>query len=136
MNLLLNNVLNLTKEEIEKSKIEFNMRSGSGGQLFLDRWLKHSEDEKMSGTCIACSYWGWYGDKRNFYPGQWIFSFVRITDEEWLLISAAEIIDVPINQWATVNVLERFVPLFGRHSHWKTLYRFCYRWRRRCSKMG
>ena len=56
MNLLLNNVLNLTKEEIEKSKIEFNMRSGSGGQLFLDRQLKHSEDEKMYGTCIACSY--------------------------------------------------------------------------------
>ena len=36
MDLPLNNVLNLTKEEIENSKIEFNM------QPFLDRWLKHS----------------------------------------------------------------------------------------------
>lgn len=30
MDLLLNNVLNLTKEEIENSKIEFNMQAGSG----------------------------------------------------------------------------------------------------------
>ena len=42
MDLPLNNVLNLTKEEIENSKIEFNMQAGSGGQPFLDRWLKHS----------------------------------------------------------------------------------------------
>ena len=114
MDLLLNNVLNLTKEEIQNSKIEFNMQAGSGGQPFLDRWLKHSEAEKMSGTCSDCSYWGWYGKQRNFYPGQWVFSFARMTDDEWLLISAAEIVDVPADEWATVNVLERFVPLFGR----------------------
>ena len=70
MDLLLNTVLNLTKEEIQNSKIEFNMQAGSGGQPFLDRWLKHSEAEKMSGTCSDCSYWGWYGKQRNFYPGQ------------------------------------------------------------------
>ena len=39
MDLLLNTVLNLTKEEIQNSKIEFNMQAGSGGQPFLDRWL-------------------------------------------------------------------------------------------------
>ena len=114
MDLLLNNVLNLTKEEIQNSKIEFNMQAGSGGQPSLDRWLKHSEAEKMSGTCSDCSYWGWYGKQRNFYPGQWVFSFARMNDDEWLLISAAEIIDVPADEWAAANVLERFVPLFGR----------------------
>ena len=114
MDLLLNNVLNLTKEEIQNSKIEFNMQAGSGGQPFLDRWLKHSEAEKMSGTCSDCSYWGWYGKQRNFYPGQWVFSFARMNDDEWLLISAAEIIDVPADEWAAANVLERFLPLFGR----------------------
>ena len=31
MDLLLNNVLNLTKEEIQNSKIEFNMQAGSDG---------------------------------------------------------------------------------------------------------
>ena len=112
MDLLLNTVLNLTKEEIQNSKIEFNMQAGSGGQPFLDRLLKHSEAEKMSGTCSDCSYWGWYGKQRNFYPGQWVFSFARMNDDEWLLISAAEIIDVPADEWASANVLERFVPLF------------------------
>ena len=46
MDLLLNDVLHLTREEIENSKIEFNMQAGSGGQPFLDRWLKHTEEEK------------------------------------------------------------------------------------------
>lgn len=114
MELLLNDILNLSKEEIENSKIEFNMQAGNGGQPFLDRWLKHSDDEKMKGICSDCSYWSWYGKQRNFYPGQWAFSFARITDAEWLLISVAEIMEVPIEGWATVNVLERFAPLFGR----------------------
>lgn len=113
MELLLNSVLNLSQAEIENSKIEFNMQAGSGGQPFLDRWLKHTEEEKASGTCKDCSYWGWYGKQRNFYPGQWVFSFARMTDDEWLLISAAEIVEIP-EEWATVSILERFVPLFGR----------------------
>lgn len=74
MDLLLNDVLHLTRDEIENSKIEFNMQAGSGGQPFLDRWLKHTEEEKNIGTCKDCSYWGWYGKQRNFYPGQWVFS--------------------------------------------------------------
>ena len=35
-----------------------------------------------------------------------------MNDDEWLLILAAEIIDVPADEWASANVLERFVPLF------------------------
>ena len=46
MDLKLNDVLHLTQEEIGNSKIEFNMQAGSGGQPFLDRWLKHTEEEK------------------------------------------------------------------------------------------
>ena len=45
MDLKLNQILNLSQEEIDNSKIEFNMQAGSGGQPFLDRWLKHSETE-------------------------------------------------------------------------------------------
>ena len=37
-----------------------------------------------------------------------------MTDDEWLLISAGEIVDVPADEWVTANVLERFVLLFGR----------------------
>ena len=114
MDLKLNDVLHLTQEEIGNSKIEFNMQAGSGGQPFLDRWLKHTEEEKKTGTCSDCSYWGWYGKQRNFCPGQWVFSFARMPEDEWLLISAAEIVDVPTDGWSTANVLQRFVPLFGR----------------------
>ena len=35
MELLLNNILKLTEEEIDNSKIEFNMQAGSGGQPFI-----------------------------------------------------------------------------------------------------
>lgn len=114
MELSLNCVLNLTEKEIENSKIELNMRPGSDTVSFLDRWLKSDEADKEAGTCKECSYWGWYGKTRNFYPGQWVFSFVRMTDDEWLFISAAEIKDVPNDEWASVNVLERFRPFFGR----------------------
>ena len=53
MDLPLNNVLNLTKEEIENSKSNLIMQAGSGGQPFLDRWLKHSEDEKSLGLVLT-----------------------------------------------------------------------------------
>lgn len=113
MELLLNDVLHLTQEEIRKSKIEFNMHNGSG-ESFLERWLTHPDEEKGKGTCKACSYWGWQGGRRNFSQGQWVFSFARMSEDEWLLISAAEIIDTPTNDWATVQVLEKYIPLFGR----------------------
>lgn len=114
MDLLLNNILNLSEEEINNSKIEFNMQAGSGGQSFLDRWLKKTESEKSSGTCKECSYWGWFGNRRNFYPGQTVFSFSRMTSDEWLFISAAKIIDIPEDDWATVEVRNEFASLFGR----------------------
>lgn len=111
----LNSILGLTEEEIANSKIELNMNAGSGGESFLERWLTYSDENKATGTCSSCSYWGWYGSKqRNFYPNQWVFSFARMTGDEWLLISAAKIIDVPKDDWAMVEVLERFKPLFGR----------------------
>ena len=114
MDLPLNSILNLTHQEVDNSKIEFNMQDGTGGQPFLDRWLKQSEHQKETGTCEECSYWGWYGKQRNFHIGQWVFSFARMTDDEWLLVSAAEIMDVPPMQYATVRILEKYLPLFGR----------------------
>ena len=119
--LFLNDILNLTNKEIQNSKIEFNMQAGSGGQPFLDRWLEGSEKEKMNGICSRCSYWSWYGKQRNFYPGQLVFSFARISDDRWLFISAAKILSVPDNNackednaFANVDVLKKFKPLFGR----------------------
>lgn len=114
MELYLNDILNLTDQEIKNSKIEFNMQAGSGGQPFLDKWLKHDQKDKEDGTCEGCSYWSWYGKQHNFYPGQWAFSFARMSEDEWLFISAAEIVDVPPCSRATVKILERYKPMFGR----------------------
>ena len=114
MELKLNTLLNLTPEEINNSKIEFNMQEGSGGKAILDIWLKNTDEEKTTGTCKDCSYWGWYGITRNFAPNQTVFSFARLTFDEWLFISAAKIIDVPKDDWAVVEVLEKYQPLYGR----------------------
>mgnify|MGYP001002577020 CR=1 FL=1 len=86
MDLFLNDILHLSQEEINNNKIEFNKQAGSGGQPFLDRWLKHPDEEKANGTCKDCSYWSWYGKQRNLYPGQCVFSFARMPEDEWLLI--------------------------------------------------
>lgn len=114
MDLNLKQILNLSPDEIKNSKIEFNMQAGSGGEAFIDKWLQYTETEKVEGLCTECSYWGWYGKKRNFYPKQTVFSFIRLRDNELLLISVAEIIDVPENSRAIVKIVEKYKPFFGR----------------------
>lgn len=113
MELLLNKIFNLSDEEIENSRLELNMSVGSGGEAFADKWLSLSEDSRLSGR-TDCSYWGWYGKQRNFYPGDYVFSFIKLEYDEWLFVSAAKIIDVPENSRAEYEVLTRFQPFFGR----------------------
>lgn len=110
----LNDILGLNDTEISNSKIELNMQAGVGGKSYIDLWLYSSDIDKENGTCPECGYWGWYGKQRNFSPGQWVFSFVRIRDNEWLFTSAAEIIDVPENTFAKVKIIEKYKSLFGR----------------------
>lgn len=113
MDLKLNDILNLSQDELKNSKIELNMTAGSGAESFMIRWLKTDKAKRESGI-TDCSYWGWYGKTRNFYPNQLVFSFIKIGYDEWLLISAAKIIDIPANSRANVEILERFKALFGR----------------------
>ena len=114
MNLLLNDILKLSEEEVNNSKIEFNMQAGRNGIPFIDVWLNQTEEQKQHGISKGCGYWGWYGDKRNFRSGQIVVSFVRITMDEWLLTSIAKIIDTPEKTWANVEVIEKYKSLFGR----------------------
>ena len=115
MDLMFKDLLKLNKAQIKNSKVEFNMKAGKDGENYIDLWLKHSDEEKESGTCRDCSYWGWYsGNRRNFVPGNVVFSFARIDSDNWLFVSAARIIDVPRNQYATVEILKEYQPLFGR----------------------
>lgn len=112
--ILLNDLLHLTQEQIANSKIELNMQAGRVGEWFIDRWLQLPQTDKEAGTG-NCSYWGWYGRQgRNFRPGQWVFSFARMASEEWLFISAAKIEAVPEDSFATVTILDEYKSLFGR----------------------
>lgn len=113
MDLTLNNILNLSSEEIENSRIELNMKEGPGGIAYIDKWLSLEQSTKDAGV-TECSYWGWYGKSKNFNIGQTVFSFIKLTYDEWLFISAAEIIEVPVDSRATVKVIDKFRPLFGR----------------------
>lgn len=115
MELMLNDILKLNKEQIANSKMELNMRAGKDGESYIDLWLKHSDKDKEKGTCNDCSYWGWYSEhRRNFTPGNTVFSFVRIDNDDWLFVSAAKILEVPKNEYAKVEVLQEYSPLFGR----------------------
>lgn len=49
MDLLLNDVLNLSDEDIENSRIQLNMTEGSGGIAYIDKWLSLVQHEKDSG---------------------------------------------------------------------------------------
>lgn len=120
MKIPLNNILNLTEEQIENSKIELNMNDGTTKEPSIDRWLSRPESERAAGLAKGCSYWAWYGkNRRNFHEGNRVFSFIRLyRRNEWLFVSAAEILQVPErgdgNGYATVRILESYAPLFGR----------------------
>lgn len=128
----LNDILGLSLEEISNSKIELNIQPGGEkkGRSHINMWLYCDEIDKINGTCPECGYWGWYGKKRNFKPGQWVFSFVKLRDNEWLFTSAAEIVEVPKNQYAKVKTLDKYKPYFGRliiqliKGHTHSLYTF------------
>lgn len=57
MELTLNNILNLSSDEIENSRIELNMTEGPGGIAYIDKWLSLEQSIKDGGV-TDCSYWG------------------------------------------------------------------------------
>ena len=110
----LNDILNLSKEELDDTKIELNMSEGKDGMAHIDLWLSYSEKERESGV-TNCSYWPKYGDKNNFRVGQRVLSFVRKDYDEWLFISGAIIKEIPNKRdFAKVDIIEEYKPFFGR----------------------
>lgn len=111
--LTLNSLLHLSEAEISNSKIELNMTEGSGGIAYIDKWLSLKQEDKDSGE-TNCSYWGWYGGKRNFKTNETVFSFIKMDKDEWLFISAAKIKSLPYQSRAEYEIIDKFIPLFGR----------------------
>lgn len=137
-NLYLNDILHLSDSEIENSKIELNSRAGVGGESFLERWHLSTDEHRIAGT-TDCSQ-GWYGNKRNFYPGNIVFSFIKLNYDEWLFISAAKIIDIPENSRANCDILNQYQPLFGRlvikYNKGQTYSRYVFRMKERISEIS
>ena len=117
MELKLNDILHLTEEEINNSKIELNMKGGSGlKRPFIDLWLRYTDEEKVRGDKEEISFWGHTKNQKIYQEGNFGFAFIRLNNEdEWLFISAAEITGVPEYEGrAKFKVLNEFSPLFGR----------------------
>ena len=51
---------------------------------------------------------------KNFNVGQTVFSFLKMSNDEWLFVSTAEILDVPCHSRANVKILEKYKSFFGR----------------------
>ena len=114
MDYMLKDILSLNEDEINNSKIELNMKKGSGGEPFIDIWLRVNKKNKENGKCLECSYWYKRGKNRhNFKAGQMIFSFVRVCDDDWLLVSVG-IAKNEIKQDDPVKIYDKYKSLFGR----------------------
>lgn len=116
MEIKINDIFQLTPDEIKNSRIELNMVEGPGGQKYIGKWLALSEEVKESGDNTGICYWSWYSSrKRNFVDGNIVFSFCRMeTNNRWLFLSAAEILSTTKNERAKCKILDKYKPFFGR----------------------
>ena len=118
MEYTLRQFLKLTDEEIENSKIELNMTKGSKGKPFIDIWLRINKKDKEHGNCLDCSYWSERGSRGkagcNFKEGETIFSFVRMCDNDWLLVSVGTAIKIIKNGRPFIKFSNKYKPLYGR----------------------
>lgn len=90
--LKLNDILHLTKKQIENTKIGLNM-GWQGRTHFLDWYESDPNDRNTDFT-----YHSHQGKSRNFTSiGQLCFGFVRLqeSDDKWLLVSAGKITSIP-----------------------------------------
>ena len=77
MDIKLDDILQLKSDELNISRIELNITAGRGGEWFIERWLNTNLQQRIDGQ-TECSFWGWYGKQRNFYPDDIVFSRERI----------------------------------------------------------
>lgn len=78
-------------------RYSLNISMGSGGESCYQYWINHKNDTSFA-------RWSHYGNeksigipKRNYQKGFKNLGFVRLpgSNDEWLLVEASEIIDVP-----------------------------------------
>lgn len=112
--LMLNDILHLSADQIDNSKIGLNMKWN--GRSHFSNW--YESDEYNRDTDF--NYASHYGNNRNYTKiGQWSFGFVRLQDDpnKWLLISVGEITSIPTvdKRGACEHIeIEEFQGLIGR----------------------
>ena len=86
MSIKLNDILNFSQEELENTRIKFNL-------MFAGNWnpieIFKNKDEKV---LLEGQYWN--SEKRNFKEGQTTIGFIRIKDDLWLLFHIGKVTKV------------------------------------------
>ncbi len=109
--IFLNDILNLSEEEISDAKIAFNIKWES--KLFFDTW----NDSDSENREVSYSYYSHYGKQKNFtHIGQMVFGFVQLprNNKRWLLVTAGRIKSLPDHANCQHEEIERFKGLHGR----------------------
>lgn len=111
-NILLNDILHLTEEEIKHSKIALNMKYG--GKSHFDRWNESDPNNRD----VSYSYSAYYtGKQRNFtFIGQKVYGFVQLptSNKRWLFVTAGVIKDIPKKGPCSYETIESLRGFFGR----------------------
>ena len=104
-NLYLNDLLHLTDEEINNSKLALNM--SYAGKPHRERWFDSHD--------VSYSYYSCQGNKRNYKVGQLAFGFVQLEqNNRFLFVTAGKITDVPLNDTCKYEPITKYDGLIGR----------------------
>lgn len=108
--ILLNDILNISPEEIENTKIKFNIFNGYTDPLELYK----ENPEKVNTTWFL-----WHDKRRYFHTGQIAICFLRIASDIWLLTTIKRIIkETDVDDEGGVGYeaeeMEQYQKYFGR----------------------
>ena len=85
--ILLNDILNLSEEEIRNTKLDLDMKLGKDGEKCLDYWLRTGE--------VTFGYHN-PSDTEHHKVGQYVFAFAQMNkNTRWLLVSAGRVTAIP-----------------------------------------
>ena len=80
--ILLNDILNINQDDIERTRIKFNISNGYTDPLDL-----YKENPEQVNT----TWFLWHDSRRYFHTGQTAICFLRITMDTWLLTTIKRI---------------------------------------------
>ena len=110
MSIKLNDILQFTIEELANTKIRFNLQFG--GLLNPVEFYKSGKHERI----IEGQYWN-YNKNKSFKNGQITIGFIKIKNDDWLLIHVGKItkdLNIQNGIGYEYEVIKRYEKYFGR----------------------